>query len=76
MAAFGSALMGELAKYTGEFMTAQNKNSLIFEFVLGLVLCFGGSLLVYYGDAARQDRLDCIVDLLNVRKKTNKEGDW
>lgn len=75
-AAVGSVLMGEVAKYAGEFVNAQGKNSLILEFVLGLVLCFGGSLLVYYGDVARQERLDFIVDLLSVRKKSNKDGDW
>ncbi len=77
-AAFGSVLMGEVAKLTGEFVNAQGKNSFILDFVLGLVLCFGGSLLVYYGDLARQERLDDIFDLLTVRKKSNKDviGDF
>ncbi|MDZ4184655.1 MAG: hypothetical protein U1D97_06710 [Desulfuromonadales bacterium] len=75
-AAFGSVLMGEVAKFTGEFIDAQSKNTLILEFVLGVGLCFGGSLLVYYGDAARQERIELIVDLLTVRKKSNKDEQW
>lgn len=75
-AAFGSVLMGELSKITGEAVTAQDNMVLLRDCVFGACLCFVGSLMVYCGDQTRQERIERIVDLLTVRQKSDKGEEW
>ena len=76
-AAFGSVLLQSLSQIIGEQSSSQSNMILIRDYVFGAIFCFGGSLLVYYGDMARQERIERIFDLFYSRRQNpENEGDW
>lgn len=76
-AVYGSVLVGAIVNLTGARGVTSHDNLLLLrEFLFGVGFCFVGSVMVYYGDEARQVRLERIEALLSDSQKTGTGGDW